>query len=167
MPERLNPAELAASGAVFQGEVEARSLARLRAAVLEIDAPVRLELQFVEDTGGHCVVDGHAETAVTLTCQRCMEPVRFELAPAFRLAVVETDEAAAALPEDLEPLVVEHRALTPAMLIEDELLLALPIVARHADPKDCGSRAGHMSAGEAGEEERDNPFDVLKDLKSN
>lgn len=167
MPERLNPAELAPSGAAFAGEIEARALPRLRAAVLEIDAPVMLDVRFSEDTGGHCVVEGQATTAVTVTCQRCMEPVRIELAPAFRLAVVETDEAAAALPEDLEPLVVEHRALTPAMLIEDELLLTLPIVARHADPKDCGPRAGHMSAGEVEEDERDNPFDVLKDLKSN
>lgn len=167
MPERLNPAELAASGAAFDGEVEPQALPRLREAVLGIDAPVMLALQFAESSSGHCVVEGRATTTVSLTCQRCMEPVRVELAPEFRFAVVETDEAAAALPDDLEPLVVDHRALTPATLIEDELLLALPIVARHADPADCGPRAGHMSAGEAGVAERENPFDVLKDLKSN
>jgi len=167
MPERFNPAELADTEAAFEGRLQPDALPRLRAATLTIEAPVTLQVAFYRDMGGHCVAEGRAATTVSLTCQRCMEPVRLELDAAFRLGVVEDDAAAAALPEDLEPQVVGHHALTPATLIEDELLLALPVVARHADPADCGSRARHMSAGEAAQNERNNPFSVLKDLKSN
>ena len=52
-------------------------------------------------------------------------------------------------------------------LIEDELILAMPLVAKH-DPKNCQVDRDAMSWGEIEEEskdESDNPFAVLQELK--
>jgi uncharacterized protein len=69
---------------------------------------------------------------VRLECQRCLQPVAVPLSlkPAFRF--VQGEDAAARLDAESEDDVLE---LTPSLdlreLVEDELLLALPIVPRH------------------------------------
>ncbi len=41
------------------------------------------------------------------------------------------------MPDDLEPVLAEDDRLRLRDLVEEELLLSLPIVPLHADPKDC------------------------------
>jgi uncharacterized protein len=75
-----------------------------------------------------------ADTTVTLPCQRCLGPVdlRLEFDRAFRFA---RDEAAAeALDAELEDDVLAlTRTLDLRALVEDELLLELPLVPRHVE----------------------------------
>ena len=73
-----------------------------------------------------------AETALRLTCQRCLQAVRYaiDVERSFRFVA---DEATAATldAESEEDLLVQTRSLDLPSLIEDELLLALPLVPRH------------------------------------
>ena len=73
-----------------------------------------------------------AAATLTLPCQRCLAPVRLPLDVdrCFRFA---PDEAAAeALDAELEDDVLAlTRALDLHVLVEDELLLAVPVVPRH------------------------------------
>lgn len=82
------------------------------------DAQLRLRLQ--------------ARTALRLTCQRCLQPVTVELDIAPTLRFVQNEALAEQLDEDSEEDVL---ALPPSLdlreLVEDELILALPLVPRH------------------------------------
>ena len=73
-----------------------------------------------------------ADAEVILECQRCLQPMRWPLQARRRIFFVEGEDAAAALDAESEDDVL---ALVPALdlqaLVEDELLLALPIVPRH------------------------------------
>lgn len=167
LPERLDPQQMADAGGELAGPIEAARLARLRGAVLDFDE-VTARLVFRRDPGGRCLVEGTAATRARMRCQRCLEPVELPLEAAFRLALIRDGEQEERLPEDLEPLQLERRLLDPAELVEDELLLALPVVARHERIEDCGPRARYLE--EQPEEppqtdKRENPFAALGQLK--
>lgn len=122
-------------------------------------------------------LEGRVEGKVRLTCQRCLGGLWQPVACELRLALV---------PEGGEELVPagyeawelpEDQRLAPRLreLIEDEVILALPLIARHAQPDDCGELVSRLvgleqdeaaeAAGTADGGDRDNPFAVLKVLK--
>lgn len=114
-----------------------------------------------------------AQGAVARTCQRCLEPVALKLQVDHRLRFVRGEAAAARLDAQSDDDVL---ALEPALnvheLIEDELLLALPVTAMHADCQapDAGLRADEtLAAKDASAAESapdtDHPFAALAVLK--
>lgn len=74
----------------------------------------------------------HASVPVRLDCQRCLQPLTLTLQADRRLRFVRGEQEAARLDEETEDdvLALEPR-LDLAALIEDELILALPLVPRH------------------------------------
>ena len=103
-----------------------------------------------------------AATQVSLECQRCLKPVTVPLQISRRFLFVHGEDAAAQLDADSEDDVLAiTRALDLRELIEDELLLAMPIVPRH---EACPEPLAPASDDET-LEERPNPFAALAALK--
>lgn len=101
-------------------------------------------------------------TQLQLVCQRCLQPVEevLQVQRSFQFAA---DEAtAASIDADSEDdVLVLSRAFNLIELIEDELLLALPLVPRHST---CPQPLVPPEDAEPFEE-RPNPFAVLGQLK--
>jgi len=73
-----------------------------------------------------------AATTISLECRRCLEPVEVPLRVDTRLRFVRGEEAAAELDAESEYDVLPlTRALDLRVLIEDELLLSLPVLPAH------------------------------------
>jgi uncharacterized protein len=108
-----------------------------------------------------------AATCVPLTCQRCLEPVTVDLDVARSLRFVAGEDQAAELDAESEDDVLAlTRALNLGELIEDELLLALPLVPTHTVcPQPLPGRQVDPS-GEAAPEVHENPFAALAVLKA-
>jgi uncharacterized protein len=140
-PRRLDVAAFAAAGGELAGELTAEQLRRLSSATLApADDLPRPDVRW-QAAGARLPIAGAgvqpsllvaAAIDVTLECQRCLQPMRLPLRAERRIFFVEGEDAAAALDAETEDDVL---ALTPALdlpgLIEDELLLALPLVPRH------------------------------------
>ncbi len=95
------------------------------------------------------------QTELPLVCQRCFAALPENLDLHFEFAL--TDTPPEALLEDEQVDWLEEAAdASVESLVEDELLMALPIAVMH--PSDCASL--QQSAGE-----KPNPFAVLKNLK--
>ncbi|MES2281428.1 MAG: DUF177 domain-containing protein [Pseudomonadota bacterium] len=108
-----------------------------------------------------------AKTAVTLTCQRCMAAMQAPLDVDQWYRFVATEEIAMAEDDESEEdlLVLEPQFDLTAVL-EDELLMALPLVPMHEQcPVAPKLSAGADEVDEA-EEEKPNPFAVLAQLKN-
>lgn len=136
-PRRLDVAGFAAASGEMTGEWDAAQFVRLMSASHEpAPAPVRWEAHGERLTlpgAGKCPsLRVEADTAVTLQCQRCLQPMRWPLQARRRIFFVEGEDAAAALDADNEDDVL---AMAPALdlqaLVEDELLLSLPLVPLH------------------------------------
>lgn len=105
-----------------------------------------------------------AETGLPLECQRCLKPVAVALKIERSFLFVHGEDAAAQLDTDSEDDVLAlTRALDLRELIEDELLLAMPLVPRH---EICPvPLVVNESADEAAFADKPNPFAVLAMLK--
>ncbi|HKX43182.1 MAG TPA: YceD family protein [Burkholderiaceae bacterium] len=107
----------------------------------------------------------NAQAELPLECQRCLKPVATPVDVERSFLFVRGEDAAAQLDADSEDDVLSlTRALDLRELIEDELLLALPLVPRHEvcdTPLPMPSDDGHVSDGDA----PPHPFAGLAALK--
>jgi uncharacterized protein len=103
-----------------------------------------------------------AETNIALQCQRCLAPVDVALAIERRFLFVHGEDAAAQLDASRDDDVLAMtRALDPRVLVEDELLLALPLVPLH----DVCPAPLPVAADRVAAQERASPFAALAALK--
>ncbi|MGA9855927.1 MAG: YceD family protein [Gammaproteobacteria bacterium] len=139
---------------------------RLAAAVADIRSLANAELQAMHD-GGQLTVHGEVEANLLLTCQRCFGSMHFPVKAEFNLAWVRNENEALRLPDMYEPLLSASGRVKLAELIEDELLLALPMVALHALPQECstGVHAASRQTVADAKAARRAPFAALKALK--
>lgn len=92
----------------------------------------RGESRAAPGTGHQTWLHLRARAPIELECQRCLAPVRYELEVDRHFLFVHGEEAAARLDEESEDDVLAlTRALDLPELIEDELLLTMPLVPRH------------------------------------
>lgn len=163
LPERVDPFRLAETGTHLRGRFELAEFGRLCASLLSCEGVGEGVLEFGKDEAGTRFLRGRLSVPVLMTCQRCLEPMKYTLGAELRLALVHSP--AQSVPEDHEPLVVEEARIRLADLIEDELILSLPLVPMHE--QDVCPAAGILDR--QGEDEpageRENPFAALAGLK--
>jgi uncharacterized protein len=137
-PLRLDMAALAADAARIEGRWPLAALSRL--AEDEFGAIASAEVAWAAQgerravTGGDAEIWLHlqAQATVSRECQRCLQPVALPLSISTRLRFVHGEAAAAAFDAESEDDVLELvRWLDLRELVEDELLLALPVVPTH------------------------------------
>lgn len=105
------------------------------------------------------VVDLTVEAVVPLTCQRCLAPMSWPVASRTRVAIVADAAAADRVAPEFETVIAPGGRISVRELVEEELLLGLPVVALHAQGESCGARVG----GDPGEETQ-KPFAGLAEL---
>lgn len=164
LPQRLDLARLADARAVLDVELPLASFERLAPLLARVEGVARAHLEFGRDLGRE-VVRGHVASELVLTCQRCFGEVRLPVDAGIDLVRVASEAEAEALDDGRDPLVAPNREVLATALVEDELLLALPIVPLHADRRGCGleDEAPTAAAGE----KRQHPFAALAALKKN
>ena len=168
LPEYLDLKQKAGLGCEIEGEWPVSRLKRLVDVLLSDQGMVTAKLSLGRD-GKLYVLEGRVSASVEVTCQRCMQPMQLALNSELKLAMI-TDEAQAdLLPEGYEPLLVEDGRSHLPDILEDELLLAMPLVAMHDD--DCSDYLQQQQQRLAAEKDQanvekdsQNPFSVLKDL---
>lgn len=133
LPEVLDAWRMVAAGRGFEGTLPLSSMARLRDALCDDAGVVRYTIDFGRDELRIPYVEVRAQAELPLTCQRSMQRFLQPVQVVQRLALLPADDdleaAEAGLPPDYEPLPVPpDGSLRPADLVEDELILAVPVV---------------------------------------
>lgn len=109
--------------------------------------------------------DGELSATLALTCQRCLEEVEVALVASCHLAFVDDETAAAAVPVSHDPVIMTQGRVLLGELVEEELLLAMPIVALHAEAAGCVARPAPAADEDASPAEPTHrPFAGLRDL---
>jgi uncharacterized protein len=132
---------LANRGVALSGELDLKLLARLKSLLHSDVGSVSATLRLQQRQEGWLAVELDYQATVELVCQRCLEPFRHDLADSVRVAVSEPESLPSSTPAGFEPFEVEGGRFQPAQLIEDELIVAIPLVPKHARIEDCGSLA--------------------------
>ena len=162
LPISFKPLKLARQEGLLSGYMPLSQLTSLSVDSVLTDGRVEAELHLRMD-GQRPEIHGRARAEIALTCQRCLEPVHVELDVPIELGFVRSEQQANELPSNLEPFIWTEEEVVLSELLEQELILALPIVAYHDH---CSPI--HYEAGEDKQEsssEKPNPFAVLQELK--
>lgn len=137
---------LAEREAVLEGEIELRRLARLSEILHADSGSVRASLRFRRRSSGPLIVEIEYEATLQLLCQRCLEALAHPLQARVELGLLEIESVETRLPEGCEPLLLDNGRLSPAQIIEDELIVSVPLVPRHARRDQCGGLARRLES---------------------
>lgn len=138
LPAIIDPILLAERGTHLAGTLPLRGMARLRELCLDDEGEVAVELRFGRAEGENRPrMVGRLQVTLHVTCQRCLERMDLRLSVTPHLLFLrpgEPEEAGIA-----EDVVVVDRPLSLNALVEDELLLAMPMIPMH-EPDACPAR---------------------------
>jgi uncharacterized protein len=158
----IDPATLAVKARVFKGTLSPGELPRLRELVASPEGELHFEVSARLDPARRkvvsCIIKGFAQ----LTCQLTMETFRHEVCVEDRLVLV--DDESALPPIETEPeeedFVVAEGPLDVRCLVEDAVILALPMIPRK--PGAVAMAPGPGSPEAAAAPPKESPFAALK-----
>jgi len=163
-------AKLADSRAEFEFAIPVGELPGIPAELSIADEPVRAVVRFGREQGT-AVANVEVRATLRPLCQRCLAPMAIEVSSSSHVAVIEHAEAADRVPGEMETFLAPEGRCDLAALVAEELLLALPIVPRHAEGAACSVAAGEPAGPAAAvpheppaEQDTQRPFADLRAL---
>lgn len=167
--DRVDPWLLAEREDTLEGHVPLKELPRLSLLLVDDTGEATVHFVFGKDSSGRSIVHSSIKAELKLECQRCLQPMSHAVDATGDLALVRGPMEAEQLPAELDPLLVqEDEVLQIPELVEDELLLSIPISPRH-EKGTCQGQAASLADDAIEEdpaEEVRNPFAVLAGLKT-
>jgi len=109
---------------------------RVRARLGALEGAISGHVHFGRD-GEFAVAALEVSGSVPLVCQRCLKLMPWKIDGRALVALIAADSQADRVPEHLEPMLAAGGKISLRDLLEEELLLALPIVAMHSDARGC------------------------------
>jgi len=165
LPLKIDPFRFADQSLGLCGSLFIRDMPRLRSSLGSEEGEVKVDMVFGVDEEGIRYVRGHLSTCLVLACQRCLLPFNYEVTSDFMSGIVRTEKEADKLPDRYDPLLVPDSSLILTDMIEDELILGLPIVPMHGI-EDCKATQSLESFTSDAIAKKENPFKVIESLRS-
>jgi len=166
LPDVVNFVRQVELNRIIEGVYPISKFARLGEVLLANEGYVTVKLEFTRSVGISSL-RGQVSAKLLVECQRCLDPVETEVSGSFKFALVNSEEDFELLPEEFEPYLIEGEEQSVIELVEDELLLSLPMVTIHEDAcSDFMSKQNEEArAAIEAEKEAEHPFAALKALK--
>ena len=160
----IEPIRFARAGRQLTGQFALNEMPRLSAQLYKDYGQVQFNIEFGHDEENEVYfITGWIKAVLNILCQRCLEGLELQVNNPLKLGLVSNRNEAELLPSDYEPLMLVEDTVSLLDLIEDELLLALPIAALH-DNKKCHASA---ETGKLSDIKKNKPFAELEKLKKN
>ena len=149
--------EFARTGALLQGKFPVADMPRLRSSLHSTQVLLGYEMRGVPEERGKPALKLKVEGTLQLTCQRCLEAMDWPLRVASTLELATSEAALESEPLEAEgpEQVVAGKEMPVLELVEDEVLLALPLAPRH---ERCAARAAAKAP------DRASPFARLRGM---
>lgn len=165
IPLLVEPHKLADRAISFTGELPLAKFTRVAELLTNTAGAVQVSVAFSRDEQKHVVMQLELAAQVAMLCQRCLEEAVISVGGRYNYLIVNNNADSTLLSHSYDVLEVGDEPLDLLALVEDELLLCLPIVPMHPQGK-CQSPAGYVEPElSADETTGSNPFSVLAQLK--
>ncbi len=163
LPPQMDVWRMVANQRQFEGSLPLARMSRLVELLADAEGECHYVIEFYRDTLKIDVMHMQLSASLPLICQRTLERFIYAVEIDQRLGLISEESQEASLPEGMEAVLIERNGdVSPFQLIEDELLLAVPLVpvspnAAELDPK--------WTEEVAIKEDKPHPFANLKLLK--
>ena len=174
MKKRFIWAQLVDQASEIEGVFKPSSSARLVDA-LSLDGvtdeglpDIEVHLSFDRDNRGRPAVRGRCNWQMESDCVRCDQSLMLNLEAGFSLIIVDQQETLSKLNQNEDGIVADGKWIHLVDIIEDPILLAIPMAPRHANCEldAIGHNAGASNAENANEQPIETPQDSAKDSVS-
>ena len=129
LPELVDPWRMVQARRIFTGTLPLSMLPRLCESLANGEGGADFEIAFDTDDFGIAFLALQVSARLPLVCQRSLEVFELPVSIHQQLGLIADEADEAGLPERYEPLLVTDAQLRLQDVIEDELILALPVVA--------------------------------------
>ena len=147
IPDIVNPLSFAKKKAKFKGRIPLSKLSRLKESLEDVSGFVSVGFEFDMDDRHWVVISCVINTQLQVTCQRCLRTCFHEVSRSVLYSPIENQDSVKDLPEGYEPLVVNDKGVFSAYnLVEDELILSMPIIPLHP-VDDCSIKVAKSNQG--------------------
>jgi len=165
LPVLVNPKALAQKGAVLAGSLAIARMERLSVLLVHPLEDVNIRISFTNE-GSHCDLKGKIVGYLLMECQRCLEPVELSIDHQIHLGIVESESEIDELQGTKELLLSDGAPVKLIEIIEDELLLLLPMYAMH-EAGQCGNNLAIELKEPITSDctKKKNPFEVLSRMQ--
>jgi uncharacterized protein len=160
-PEPLDIDRLADGESEVDFSVSIAEMPRLRSRLAGAEGMVHGSVQF-RRTAGLAVAELSVRGSAALQCQRCMEKMEVPIETSARVALIPSEAEARRVPEDLEAMLAPGGRIGIRDIVEEELMLTLPIVPLHESAADCAGSSAAPSMERSDQTQR--PFERLQEL---
>jgi uncharacterized protein len=165
LPDRVDCTHLADKAVVLERVYPLGELPRLQDLLADARGSVHVRFAFAKVGAGRAGATVKVEATPQLVCQRCLQGFAFAAAGSSEVEFSSALDGSVA-DSQREVFAMDEGRVSLRELAEEELLLALPVVAACSTPQTCGRAPTY----EAGDEIRDTsgdrsrPFTALQDL---
>jgi uncharacterized protein len=155
LTDRVDCARLAEDAAVLERVYPLSELPRLQDLLADARGSVRARFAFskLEAGAGRTGATVAVQATARLVCQRCLQSFEMPLISDSEIEFASSDASSIETPREI--YLMDEGSVSLRDLAEEELLLALPVIASCSKPETCG---------QAPSPERQRPFAVLQDL---
>ena len=160
-PQFIQPLRLAETKECLSGRFLLVQMERLKTYLSDDNGHVDYKLQFGIDESGLRYIESEIDAVVHVRCERCLKSFQLEISHQSMLGIVSNRQALERLASNYEPLLIEKDDVNLLDLLEDDILLSMPIAPLH-DVKVC-SASKTLEA--INENDTTHPFAKLKVLK--
>lgn len=150
-----------AQNSLFSGSIQLAGLDRLGSLVMSSEGAIKLSFEFLTSNYQHPSIKGHIDTELLVECQRCLAPMVYPVNVDFELLIDASDEQVQTC--QVDTVYTDEGYLNVFEVVEDELILALPLISMHED-ETCNKEWQPDSISDE-VVEKINPFAVLSSLK--
>ena len=164
---QLDVDRLADAGEIREFDLPLRELPRLAPELASLEGAAHCRLSFTRERG-QPIAEVAVQARLGLRCQRCLKPVWLDVDDASQVWLVSDPAKAEALDPGIEPTLAPEGRVALRDLVEEELLLAVPLVPRHEDASQCAAPGAptdeHHDAQDEAQQVVQRPFAGLGEL---
>ncbi len=168
IPEHVDLIRAAKQNSHYRGVFSVAKMPRLCEYLASKNGQAEVDITLDMDGRKGAYLRGHATAKVEALCQRCMQPMPYDIEATFELLLVENEYQLEGVSEDIDTLLITEVPSSLISIIEDELILGFSLVPMHAQDQ-CEATALMKDKQQLNEQqtgtEKINPFTVLKDFK--
>jgi uncharacterized protein len=165
LPDRVDCAHLADNAVVLERVYPLGEMPRLQDLLADARGSVRARFAFAKVDSGRAGATVAVEAVPQLVCQRCLQGFAFAAAGSSEIEFSSGPVSRASDPRR-EVYPMDAGLVSLRELAEEEMLLALPIVAVCSTPQTCGRAPNYGASDEIRDTsgDRSRPFAALQDL---
>ncbi len=161
IPATIRVSSATAHAERYEGELALASMPRVVDLLARSTGAVRVQLQ-AHLVNGVASLSGEIGGDLALSCRRCDKTYPWPLRAQLDLRLVHSEAQVRELMQEVEVLQVENDELPLREMIEDEILLALPMLPRCETCENAVNAAPEVAPPVVEPSVRENPFAALK-----